>query len=99
MRDEPVFRQWAVGFREWKPGGVPPTVLSAEELCHVQAPTLLMMGEDEVIYDWRRAIERARQLMPHLEVEVIPCAGHNINMEQPGIVNERVLRFLTQVHG
>ncbi len=34
-----------------------------------------------------RALERARYTIPHLEGEIVPHAGHFLNMEQPELVN------------
>jgi pimeloyl-ACP methyl ester carboxylesterase len=43
-----------------------------------------------------RALERARQLIPSIDGEIIPNAGHFLSMEQPETINHRVLKFLTQ---
>lgn len=95
MSRQPVARQFAIGLKAWQTGaGVNPTVFSDDELRSITVPTLLMMGEDEVIYNPRRAVERAKRLIPNLQVEIIPCAGHAISLEQPEIVNAYVLRFL-----
>jgi pimeloyl-ACP methyl ester carboxylesterase len=92
---DPLIRQFAIGMKVWQQGrGASPTVFSDDELRSITTPTLLMMGEDEVIYNPDRAIERARRLIPNLQVEVIPDAGHAISIEQPEIVNEHILRFL-----
>jgi pimeloyl-ACP methyl ester carboxylesterase len=92
---QPVVRQFAIGFKQWKmEGGTSPTVFTDDELRAIRTPTLLMMGEDEVIYSPTRAIERARRLISNLQVEVIPRAGHSISLEQPEIVNEHLLKFL-----
>jgi pimeloyl-ACP methyl ester carboxylesterase len=40
------------------------------------------------------ALERARRTIPNLEGEIIPQAGHFLNMEQPESVNARILKFL-----
>lgn len=95
MSRQPVVRQFAIGFKQWKmEAAAPPDVFTDDELRAIKTPTLLMMGEDEVIYSPTRAIERAWHLIPNLQVEVIPRAGHAISMEQPEIVNEHLLKFL-----
>jgi pimeloyl-ACP methyl ester carboxylesterase len=57
-------------------------------------PTLLLIGEQEVIYEPRAAMERAARCIPHIEAEIIPNAGHALSFDQPESVDTRVLRFL-----
>jgi len=42
------------------------------------------------------AIARAQRTIPHLQAEIIPQAGHFLNMEKPAAVNEKMLKFLNQ---
>lgn len=46
------------------------------------------------MYNPGRALKRARLLVPDLEAEVVPDAGHFVSMEQAEIVDRRVLEFL-----
>jgi len=71
-----------------------PGVFTDEELRSVGAPTLLLIGEQEVIYEPRAAMERATRCIPHIEAEIIPNAGHALSFDQPKSVDTRVLRFL-----
>ena len=73
-----------------------PTVYTDEELKQIEMPTLLLIGAGEKIYNPRKAIERARRLMPNLTYEIILNAGHTLNMEQPEIINARILEFLSK---
>ncbi len=57
-------------------------------------PVLLLLGEKEVLYDARSAVNRARQLIPHIQAEIIPNAGHMLNTDQPKMVNEKILNFI-----
>ena len=59
-----------------------PTAFAPEQLHRVAVPTLLMIGQREVIYDPHRALDRARRLIPDVETELVPDCGHLINMEQ-----------------
>ena len=43
-----------------------------------------------------KTIEQARQMIPHLEAEIIPNAGHLLSMEQPELVDAKLLRFLSE---
>jgi pimeloyl-ACP methyl ester carboxylesterase len=58
------------------------------------APTLVLVGEREVVFDPRRVLERARRLIPDVSAEMLPDAGHDMTFDHPEGVNERVLRFL-----
>jgi len=72
-----------------------PTVLSDQELRQIEVPTLLIYGEDEIIYDPKAAAERALRLIPDLEVALIPNASHLLTMQYPELVNKQVLDFLS----
>lgn len=72
-----------------------PAKFSDQELTKTEAPTLLLIGQEEVIYGSIDAtIERAKRLIPHVQVEIIPNAGHLPNMDQPKLVNTMILKFL-----
>ena len=71
-----------------------PNVFSDDELRAVQVPVLLLIGENEVIYDAAKALGRARQLLPNFEGELVPEANHNMSGSHYQIVDARVLDFL-----
>ena len=73
-----------------------PTVYTDEELRQIEMPALLLIGAEEKIYNPKKAIDRAQQLMPDLTAEIIPNVGHTLNMEQPKTVNARILAFLSR---
>jgi pimeloyl-ACP methyl ester carboxylesterase len=79
-----------------RPRHVPPGVLRDDELRSVKAPTLLLIGDREVIYPAAVVMRRARQLMPGLEAEIVPNANHNAEYTSPEWVNKRVLDFLCE---
>lgn len=76
-----------------------PTVYTDEELKQVKTPTLLLIGEEEKIYDPASAINHAKSLIEDIEAEIVPKAGHTLNMEQPEIVNSKILEFLKEKIG
>ena len=78
---------------------IAPTVLSDADLRAIQVPTLLMMGEREVIYDSATALSRARRLMPHLEGELVSACSHDMTVRQHRLVDARVVDFLTRHEG
>jgi len=72
-----------------------PTVYTDEELKQIDQPALLLIGAGDKIYNPKKAIERAKEWMPHLTAEIIPDAGHLVTMDQPEIINARILEFLS----
>jgi pimeloyl-ACP methyl ester carboxylesterase len=97
----PVFaEQFMIGLQNWNwtvntsgYSGVMPSTFSDEELHQIRQPVLLLTGDQDRLNP-PKALERARQTIPHLESEIIPHAGHFLNMEQPEYVNARILKFL-----
>lgn len=74
-------------------------VATDDDLRRVNTPTLILLGNREVIYDYRRAISRASRLMAHLETTVVPGASHTVSLDQPELVNERILDLLRSATG
>ena len=71
-----------------------PTVFSDDELRTLQMPVLLLIGENEVIYDAAKALNRAQSLLPNFEGELVLQSNHDMCSSQHRIVNDRVLDFL-----
>jgi pimeloyl-ACP methyl ester carboxylesterase len=76
------------------PKHVPPKVLGDDELRMIHAPTLLLIGDHEVIYTPAKAIERASRLVPRFEALIVPNANHNAEYTAADWVNSRILTFL-----
>jgi pimeloyl-ACP methyl ester carboxylesterase len=73
---------------------VMPAVVSDEALRTMTVPTLLLIGDREVISDPARALERARRLIPEFEGDLVAGCRHDMCASQPDIVDARVLTFL-----
>jgi pimeloyl-ACP methyl ester carboxylesterase len=71
----------------------PPRTFTDEELQGLKVPTLLLVGDHEVLFDPREAVQRAR-LLPNGEAEIIPDCNHALVSDQTEWVSARVLRFL-----
>lgn len=82
---------WAVNARGYS--GVMPSVFPPEELGKLRTPILMLTGDHDRLNP-PMAIQRARQMIPHLEAEIIPQAGHMLSMEQPESVDAHILKFL-----
>lgn len=73
---------------------VTPTVLSDEELRSFKIPVLFLVGENEVIYNADKAVQRIKTNAPMINTELIRNASHDLTISQTKIVNEKVISFL-----
>ncbi len=74
---------------------VAPTVLSDDELQKLSSvPTLFLVGEYEVIYPAKEAVERLGSVAPKICTRIIPDAGHDITIVQAELLSTIVLDFL-----
>jgi pimeloyl-ACP methyl ester carboxylesterase len=78
LRSRSVMRP-AIGKAEWK---------------LLQTPVLMLVGEQEILYDAQTALRRAKALMPNVITELVPNAGHLLHSDQPDQVNKSILEFL-----
>jgi pimeloyl-ACP methyl ester carboxylesterase len=91
--------QWideaTVAARSFKPvRPANPTVLTDAQWRRIRVPVLVLIGENEKIYDPREAVERLDRVAPHVETHLIPDAGHDLTLVQPDLVHQKVLDFL-----
>ncbi|WP_405777643.1 alpha/beta fold hydrolase [Streptomyces sp. NBC_01538] len=69
-----------------------PTI-STEDLARLSAPTLVLVGDDDLItLEHTIALYRA---IPHSELAVVPGTSHALPMEKPQQVNQLIVDFLT----
>ena len=73
---------------------VMPVLFSDDRLRAMRVPTLLLIGDHEVICDPATALDRARRLFPDVRGELVPQSSHDMCFTQHGIVDARVLDFL-----
>jgi len=73
---------------------VMPVMFPEAQLRAMRVPTLLLVGEQEVICDPATALERARRLFPDVQAELVPRSSHDMCSSQHRIVDARVLDFL-----
>ena len=81
------------GFR-YDRGGIYPSELPDDELASIACPTLVLLGDKEMIYDPVAAIARVRRLIPRVETEIVQDAGHLLGMQRPGFVDRRIRALL-----
>jgi len=77
-----------------RPNLANPIVFKKADLAEVRSPVLLLIGEQETLYDPASTIALAKQRLPGLIGAVIPGANHLANMSAPKEVNAQILAFL-----
>ena len=92
--------QFILGLQHWnwemgKNGysGVMPSVFPDEELRRIKNPVLMLIGDQDRLNP-PKVLDQARRLIPQIETGIIPHAGHMLSIEQPGLVDARILKFL-----
>ena len=71
-----------------------PKEFSKAELGAIRTPTLLLIGDNELLYEPHATLMRAQDRMPTLQGEIISHAHHIAAMAQPDKVNARIVEFL-----
>ncbi|MCP4655662.1 MAG: alpha/beta hydrolase, partial [bacterium] len=75
---------------------VQPRVFTDEELRGLTMPTLLLVGDRELLYNPRAAVQRAAQVLPNGHAEIIRNCNHAVVSDQTAWVSARLLEFLQQ---
>lgn len=63
-------------------------------IARMKTPTLIIWGKHDVIFDTPTYLRRWRHLAPHARIVEIDQAGHLVQDDQPGLVNQLLLHFL-----
>jgi len=53
-----------------------PSSIEREDLAHYQAPTLLIAGENDVLFPGEKVIARAKEIIPNVETHILQNCGH-----------------------
>ncbi|MGH7256430.1 MAG: alpha/beta fold hydrolase [Nitrospirales bacterium] len=69
-----------------------------DRLGTLRAPTLVLVGEEDLLTPLRHAQALAGQI-PGARLVVVPACGHVIPMERPALFNETVVQFLRSHDG
>lgn len=71
------------------------SIYKPEELDMIKMPVLIMAGGKPILYkDPAEFKAAALRTIPHSEVKIVPDAGHGLNMEKPGYINQEIITFL-----
>ena len=73
-----------------------PKPFPPERLKEIKVPTLILVGElnPKIYHDWA---DIQKKYISNSQKEVIPNAGHALNIENSEKVNEFILKFLSQI--
>jgi pimeloyl-ACP methyl ester carboxylesterase len=64
-----------------------------ERLAASHAPTMVIFGAEDQLYDAQAAVDRYRQNVPGIQTHLIPGAGHSPNVERPNAVAPLILSW------
>lgn len=83
-----------LAMRGYKPASRPAArPFTDEELGSIALPVLVLVGRRSALLRPRQVVERVTRLVPGVRAEIVERAGHGLNLEQPELVNERLLAF------
>jgi pimeloyl-ACP methyl ester carboxylesterase len=71
-----------------------PVMFPDEQLRAMRVPTLLLIGDQEVVCDPATALAQARRLFPDVQGELVPQSSHEMCFSQRRLVDARVVNFL-----
>lgn len=94
---QPLLDLCVTGLRGFRGHAPLPRRMSDRDLGAIHTPTSLLVGARSPVNDAARVAERVRHLIPDVQVEIVPDAGHTLPMEQPELFTDCVLRFVDQV--
>ncbi len=73
-----------------------PGPMADEDLAAIDNPTLILIGEEEVLFDPKAALARGLSLMTNAEGRLVPETSHLLPMERPALVDEAIESFLAR---
>lgn len=77
-----------------RPNLISADVFTREQLATVKSPVLLLIGDQELLYNPHKTLQKALARMPALKGEIVPNAHHLAALACPDFVNPRILEFL-----
>jgi pimeloyl-ACP methyl ester carboxylesterase len=96
---EPGTALIAAGSRDFTLRKATPKSFTDDQLRSLDVPVLALIAGRSVMLDADRAVARARNLLPHGQVELWADASHAINGECPAEIAQRASRFWADVDG
>jgi len=69
-------------------------LFSDKQLQAINVPTLLLLGQQEMIYDPEKVLKEVLNNIPDSREELIAECGHSIPNDQPELLSEKMIRYL-----
>jgi pimeloyl-ACP methyl ester carboxylesterase len=93
-----IYEQFRYGIRHMAP--VPtgmPTPIAGDQLQRLTMPTLLIVGDHEVVLakSAPHIIEAAHEKIPGVRCVLVKNGGHAVTIDQPEATNQALLDFLS----
>jgi pimeloyl-ACP methyl ester carboxylesterase len=80
--------------RTWRTNRPAARRLDDDELRSIGVPVQLLVAGRSTLLRPERAIARAQLLIPQVRAEIVAGVGHGLPLENPALVNERILDFI-----
>jgi pimeloyl-ACP methyl ester carboxylesterase len=96
LPDERIVRQMEIGVAGFRydHAGIFPDEIPDAELRRIRCPTLVLVGENERIYEASAAVNRAQALIPGASAHILPGLGHLPGLQDASLVNGLTTKFL-----
>ncbi|MBY0121769.1 alpha/beta fold hydrolase [Bacillus sp. S/N-304-OC-R1] len=93
-----LYEQFLLGYKYGKIQlRVAPTVFKETELKKLQPETLVLIGENEVVYSSVEKALKNAEASPKITAKLIPSSSHCLPAEQNQLVNQLVINFLDEM--
>lgn len=91
---EYLVEERTIVYKNFRQSWMRPPMFTDDELRQISAPTLLLYGEQEVVYDLNAIRKRGARLPANFHIEAVPNAGHILDHDQPKAVSARIAKFI-----
>ena len=91
---ESAVQAFIIQFQAYKPNLNKIPIISDHDLAQLPHETLVVIGQDEVLYDPEAVVSRIRLAAPFITIAMIPGAKHTISADQPDLVNDKIIQFI-----
>ena len=85
---------FVIQVQAYKPNMNKIPIISDHDLDQLPQKTLVLLGQDEVLYDLEAVVSRIHSTAPFITISIIPGAKHMISVDQPDLVNDKIIQFL-----
>lgn len=91
---ESAIQAFVIQVQAYKPNMNKIPIISDHDLAQLPHKTLVLLGQDEVLYDPDAVVSRIRSVAPFITITSIPGAKHMTSVDQPDLVNDKIIQFL-----